>query len=152
MGELQILVGLPASGKSTYAAEKSDDYLILSSDGIRKELYGSEEIQGDGREVFRILYSRARRALKAGSNVILDATHLTRRGREVAIVSGKECGAYITCVCFETPLDECKRRNGLRDRVVPEYVYDRMVKKYEKPTFDEGFDSMIFFRSTQRKK
>ncbi len=145
MAELQILVGFPASGKSTYAAEKSDDYLILSSDGIRKELYGSEEIQGNGKEVFHILYSKARLALKAGKNVILDATHLTRKGRKVAINIGKQCGAYITCVCFETPLNECKRRNGLRDRVVPGYVYDRMVKNYEKPAFEEGFNCMFFF-------
>ena len=47
MTTLYMMVGLPASGKSTYAkllAEEVDG-IIVSSDAIRKEWYGDENIQ-----------------------------------------------------------------------------------------------------------
>lgn len=43
MNELIMLVGLPASGKSTWAKEYSEthpDYIVHSSDKLREEMYG----------------------------------------------------------------------------------------------------------------
>ena len=71
--KLIILVGIPGSGKTTYA----NNYMVLnsntihlSSDAIRKELYGDENIQGDPAEVFSLMQKRAVEALNDGYNVI----------------------------------------------------------------------------------
>ena len=48
--KLEILIGLPGSGKSTYCKEKRElnsNSVYLSSDKIREELYGNESIQGN---------------------------------------------------------------------------------------------------------
>ena len=47
---LVLLVGPPGCGKSTYAKkyiETNSNTIHLTSDGIRKELWGDEAIQGD---------------------------------------------------------------------------------------------------------
>ena len=36
-----------------------------------------------------------------------------------------------------------KRRNLKRDRVVPDFVYDKMMKRYEQPQLSEGFVMLI---------
>lgn len=44
MNKLYVMVGLPASGKSTIAAEyvEQHDAVLVSSDAIRAEIYGDE--------------------------------------------------------------------------------------------------------------
>ena len=75
MTKLFLMIGLPASGKSTLAEQiaKSEDAEIVSSDNIRKELYGDENIQGDNNKVFRILQERIINGLKNNKNMIYDA-------------------------------------------------------------------------------
>jgi predicted kinase len=46
----QFLIGLPGSGKSTFACKLQEmipNAVIVSSDTARKKLYGDESIQGD---------------------------------------------------------------------------------------------------------
>lgn len=52
-----MLVGLPASGKSTYAKKlsKKENAIILSSDELRKELFGNINNQNHNAEVFKEL-------------------------------------------------------------------------------------------------
>ena len=62
---LTLMVGLPASGKSTYARilGNSDNTTVLSSDILRKELLGSEADQSNNDLIFKTLYERARELL-----------------------------------------------------------------------------------------
>ena len=57
---LIVMCGLPASGKSTYAnwLAESGVFCAVCPDSIRGELYGDENIQGDGKQVFTIAYAR----------------------------------------------------------------------------------------------
>ena len=54
MSKLFVMVGLPASGKSYEAKEiaKMELAYVVSSDAIRAELWGSEEVQGDNSFIF----------------------------------------------------------------------------------------------------
>ena len=74
-----IMVGLPASGKSYKATELSVQYNaeILSSDAIRKELFGDERSQENNELVFKTLYERANKFLLDGVGVIIDSTNTT---------------------------------------------------------------------------
>ena len=61
MNKLTLLIGIPGSGKTTYANKnKKENEIILSSDTIRQELFGNESSQQDNELVFNTLYSKER--------------------------------------------------------------------------------------------
>ena len=69
---LILLCGIPGSGKTTWAKNyisKNPDFVHLSSDAIRAELYGDENIQGNPVEVFTLMQKKAVESLNAGYNV-----------------------------------------------------------------------------------
>jgi predicted kinase len=75
MSKLIVLMGLPGSGKSTYA-NQFDHSVVLSSDAIRKELFNDVQYQGKNELVFDTLYRRAKEYLERGYDVVIDSTHL----------------------------------------------------------------------------
>jgi predicted kinase len=150
MVEFVMLVGLPGSGKSTYAKNNYPDYHIFSSDAIRGELFGDEGIQGDNVKVFRILHDRIISSLSKGVSCVYDATNLSYKNRvdflnRVTSVE-KKCHITIkkTCMVIVRSIDGCKKMNAKRDRVVPEFVIDRMVRNFWCPGFFEGWDVISF--------
>lgn len=68
---LIVMVGLSASGKSSYAKELEKENptntIVISSDAIREEICGSVEDQSKNGEVFRIFHERIRRNLENGA-------------------------------------------------------------------------------------
>lgn len=133
-----MLVGLPGCGKSTYA-NTLNDFTVLSSDTIRKEIYGSEDVQSNPKRVFDILYQRMELLLKNGQNVVLDATNIKKCDRKQALAMAKKYNQPIEALVFDLPLSTCLYRNNQRERVAPFEVYERMTKQFEMPTLDEGF-------------
>ena len=80
-----VMVGLPASGKSFRGKEliENREYdVLISSDAIRKELFGSEQDQSNNDLVFKTYYNRFKDALKNKQNIILDATNCTYKTRK----------------------------------------------------------------------
>lgn len=142
-----VLVGFPASGKSTWAKayNYSNGDVILSSDAIRGEIFGSEEEQGNPKLVFDTLKERLIENLKKGNDVVIDATSINRWERADYISIAREYNAIPLAIIFDTPIDECKRRNSIRERKVPDFVYDKMAEKYEEPSTDEGFSAVILY-------
>ena len=59
MTKLFMIIGLPASGKSTVAMDfaKMNNANIHSSDKIREEWYGDESIQGDNVKIFEEIFN-----------------------------------------------------------------------------------------------
>ena len=144
--EMILLIGLPGSGKSTLAeryAKNRKYVVIVSSDKIREELYGDEATQGDNNKIFSLVRERAEAALKDCKDVIIDATNLTVKDRSAYFDIAKTYDALVTGILFDVPIKECKRRNSKRDRVVPDFVYDKMMKRYEPPQLSEGFTMLI---------
>lgn len=140
-----MMVGLPGSGKSTIAAHLAEKYFIdvYNADSIREELYGDASIQGKPAEVFGKLYMRARDDVSIGRPVILDNTNITKKVRKKAMNAFRNSDIRFVAVVMDTPIDECKARNAVRDRVVPEWVIDRMASQFQEPTLDEGFDNIV---------
>ena len=139
-----MMVGLPGSGKSTKAKELAvkNGALIVSSDTIRKKLYGDENIQGDSTEVFNTMFNETLSVLKRQS-VIYDATNLSIKNRRGILLKVQEL-ENITKIAYVMRTPECKRRNALRDRVVPDEVIDRMYNNFYIPLLGEGFDEVVF--------
>lgn len=140
-----MLVGLPGSGKSTYAKKLIDNNTVwLSSDKIREEIYGTEEEQKNPALVFSLMFDRTVENLNNNKNVIYDATNINRRLRKDLLdrLKRKVNNVFYECVLIYTKLEECKKRNSKRDRKVPEYIIDKMVKNFEVPVKGEGWDNI----------
>ena len=143
---LILLVGIPGSGKTTYAKKYMGDNTVhLSSDGIRKELYGDESIQGNPYEVFSLMQTRAIEALKDGKDVLYDATNITRKDRS-SIINICPKFVKIEAHIIWAPIAECVKRDAERDRTVGKEVIDRMLKKFQAPFFDEGIDEIVIVK------
>lgn len=141
---LILLVGIPGSGKTTYAESYIEDHpctIHLSSDKIRKELWGDEAIQGDNNEVFSLMQSRAIEALNNGQSVVYDATNITRKDRSY-IISICPKFAKIECHIIWAPIEICIKRDAERERTVGKAVIDKMLKKFQAPYYDEGIDEI----------
>lgn len=128
-----IMIAPPAAGKTTWVnkkvqeAENAGIICILSSDNIRKELYGSASVQGNKR-VWDILYARLAAAIRAKQNIIIDNTSCNAAARkEILEVFRKQQVPYLLeYIVLTTPLEVCLKRNSTRPRQVPEEVITRM--------------------------
>ena len=143
MNFFYMTVGCPASGKSTWAKQYKDGFIIVSSDAIRAALYGDESIQGNPVEVFELAKKNIVDALKQGKDVIFDATNMKYKNRmNIMREVNKFSSEYLIKVCeiFVEPIDVLLERNANRERHVPEHVIRRMMRQFEMPTCAEGFN------------
>ena len=147
--KLIILCGIPGSGKSTYAnkyIEQNSSGTHLSSDTIRKELYGDENIQGNPADVFSLMQKRAIEVLNNGCDVLYDATNITRKDR-AGIICVCPKFAKIECHIIWAPIETCIERDLNRERTVGKEVIDKMLKRFQAPYYDEGIDKIEIIRS-----
>lgn len=145
---LILLCGIPGSGKTTWAKNyisKNPDFVHLSSDAIRAELYGDENIQGNPVEVFTLMQKKAVESLNAGYNVVYDATSMTRKDR-AGIISMCPKFTHIQCNIIWAPIETCIERDTTRERTVGKEVIDRMLKRFQMPYYDEGIDEINIIR------
>lgn len=149
-----MLVGLPASGKSTYAKEKAEKEraVVCSSDAIRKELYGDENVQGDGNEVFNILHERVKELLSQGWDVIYDATNVKSKRRRAFLREIEKYDCIKECIIMATPYEVCLERNLKRDRFVPEEVIKKMYMAWNTPYYFEGWDTIIIHYNSKHNR
>jgi len=147
---LYIAVGLPGSGKSTYAKNfiKDKDIEYLSSDSLRAVYGKSEEDQTVTPLVFGHIKRKVDEFLKDGKNVLVDATSVNRRERTDYITTAKKYGAKVVVLVFKMDrqglIDRNKKRGEQGGRVVPDFVIDKMLAKYEEPSTSEGIDEIIY--------
>jgi len=148
--ELIMLVGIPTSGKSTFSNNpKYKDYIRVSSDDILQEV--AKERQQSYNTVFKgnirfaqiAMMKVLRKAIEDGKSIIWDQTNLTKKQR-------REKLKYIpdtykkTAVYFVVSLETALKRNTQRPgKVIPPEILERMIKEYELPTNEEGFDEII---------
>ena len=150
MNTLYITVGLPGSGKSTYVKNfiKNKDIEYLSSDSLRAVYGKSEEDQTVTPLVFGHIKRKVDEFLKDGKNVLVDATSVNRKERSDYINTAKKYGVKVVAIVFKMDrqglIDRNKKRGEEGGRVVPDWVIDKMLAKFEEPSYDEGIDVMIY--------
>ena len=148
---LFVMVGLPASGKSTYAKNLALKYnaKIFSSDKLREELLNDVNNQDHNADIFTELHRRIKNHLSSGGNAIMDATNISSKKRRAFLSELKNIPCTKECHIIATPYEECLRRNKSRDRVVPEDVIKRMYLNWNTPYWFEGWDDIIIYDDTE---
>ena len=126
MSVFYMTIGLPGAGKTTWAKEQGIDW--HSSDAIREE-FNTE----DNSEVFAEMRRRALESLGNGKDCIYDATNMSKKDRSEILKIVRKSHAKRVAVLFLVPVDECKSRNSRRDKPVPDYVFDKMLRAFDIP-------------------
>jgi predicted kinase len=159
MPKCTILVGVPASGKSTWCRTKFGDYTapVASTDRIIEEVasdYGMTYNEGFKELIQfaeKVMWRQITAYLMRGSDFIIDRTNLTEKSRAKFIQKLKLHRYEIECVVFPEvgsealSKEEWKRRlNSRAGKTIPQEILDVMVNSYEIPLKSEGFDNIIF--------
>ena len=128
-----------------YKAE-NDEY--ISSDEIRKELYGDESDQTNPSIVFEIMYKRTCKALSENKSVWYDATNIKSKYRTHLLnnLKHKFSDVHYKCYVMCTPFKILLIRQQNRDRFVPATVIDKMIRQFEVPMYYEGWDEIELVR------
>lgn len=150
MNRFIMYVGLPGSGKTQRALKDKAIYsnadfnvVYLSSDNIRKEFYGSAEVQAAPYKIFEIMLHRTLKALSQEDTIVLyDATNLSSKRRINLLKQLRQSYPDLECtvnVVLAT-LENCVYRNFKRERKVPFSVIMKMLKQFQCPHNFEGWD------------
>ena len=130
-----ILIGLPASGKSTFYRERfAATHDLVSKDALR-----------NNRQPQRRQEQLIAGALAAGRSLVVDNTNPRVADRASIIAIARRFGADVAGYFFPTEAPVALRRNRSRqgrDRV-PDVAIFVTKKRLEPPTYAEGFDHLF---------
>lgn len=132
MAKLTIMVGLPASGKSTRAKEllAQGNAVRINKDLLRTMLH-FDKFNGLNESATRdAARTLAKTFLASGKSVIIDDTNLNPRTVQSWVDLAKEMGAKIEYCRMDTSVEECKNRDFLREKSVGDHVICKMALQY----------------------
>lgn len=119
MTQLVITRGYPASGKSTWAKQQAQqaDWARVCRDDLRQMLFGLDGGQLTHDQEHRVSIAEQAQVealLKAGVNVVVDATHLRLRFARGWADLAVKLGAEFSVQDFPTEAEECIHRDAER--------------------------------------
>ena len=132
--ECVILIGLPASGKSTFFRQR----FAATHDHVSKDLLRNNR-RPQRRQEHLIAES-----LASGRSVVVDNTNPSVAVRAPLIAVARQHGAEISGYFFATEAADALRRNRARQgrERVPDVAIFTVRKRLELPTLSEGFDRL----------
>lgn len=145
-----LTIGIPASGKDTWAFEQwMDDptIWITNRDDLRAmhhtqshSIHQYKYTKAKERDVTDRQLDGAKAALERGNSVIVSDTNLNPKTRTVWARLANEMGVPLHYKVMDTPLATCIKRNAKRAEYVPESVLIRMeqaMRKYQGKYFHD---------------
>ena len=130
-----ILIGLPASGKTTFYRERfAETHSHVSKDLLRNNQ------RSDRRQEELIAESLAK-----GRSVVVDNTNATVEVRAPLMALARSHGATVVGYYFGTEAVDALRRNRTRQgrERVPDVAIFAIRKRLEPPSLGEGFDRLF---------
>ncbi|MEV5883834.1 ATP-binding protein [Streptomyces sp. NPDC052020] len=137
--EVAVLVGLQASGKSTFCEQRlRERYALVSKDRFPR---GARDKQA---RQMRLVEA----ALADGRSVAVDNTNPSPAEWGPLVAAGHTYGAAVVAYWFPPDLAGSLRRNAARtgrDRV-PDVGVRATLKRLRRPTREDGFDAVLTVR------
>jgi predicted kinase len=136
--ELVLLIGLQASGKSTFYRERlAATHLHLSKDLLAKNKNTHARQQ-------KLLEE----ALSQYKSVAVDNTNPSQEVRAELLLVAKRFRAKCIGYYFESRVSDCLARNSQRAGAfrVPDVALFSTIKRLALPRYEEGFDSLFYVR------
>jgi len=151
MATLHLMVGLPCSGKTTYANKLAinENALLLTTDVWHIKLFGHDEDDLDlhnkrHTRIERIIWDVAKRVLDIGGSVILDFGFWDRKERDDFRNRAKNMGVTFKLHYMDVPYFELYRRLEERNKnpqegvfIIPKSYMDMFIPAFEIPGDDE---------------
>jgi predicted kinase len=136
--EMIILIGLQASGKSTfYRTQFAATHEHVSKDLLRE----SKNKNQQQAEVIELAFQEQR-------SVVVDNTNVTLQDRLALIDLGRRYGATIIGYYFHPDVPNSRKRNMQRTgkALVPDKAISITAHKFTPPSYEEGFDRLYYVR------
>jgi predicted kinase len=160
MATLLVPVGLPGSGKSSWAhamAWENPDIEVVSASQIRHELFGSlseahnkngQLIKDKHRKVFEIFHNEIDSLLLEDKTVIADAGNVKFFTREKLIEIALSRRARVEAIIFAADLTVQEvNKNRPKDDLIPLKTIETMISHFKESCHnikDEGFHLVHF--------
>lgn len=133
-----MTIGLPASGKSTWAREQvaksGGNIKRVNKDDLRDMIDAGKWGRNNEKHILETRDAIVRHYLNSGNVVIVDDTNLAPQHGEALRAIAKEFGASFEIKSFlDVPLKECIERDIKRSVSVGERVIKQMYDNYLKP-------------------
>lgn len=155
-----IMVGLPASGKSTRVQQMRNidsDVFVYSTDNYIEECaklngWSYDEAFGEFIEpATKHMNEMLDVVIKQRQDIIWDQTNLSVKKRSKIVKRMQQAGYNVFCECVLPPekVDDITewnhRLHNRAGKTIPENIITNMVKTYSIPTLDEGYDEISFY-------
>lgn len=154
-----VMVGLPASGKSTRVnnmTRMDSGAFVYSTDNILERI--AEQLGKTYNEVFEKHIKSAQQeadiwlaeAIKNKQDIIWDQTNLGFKKRRKIISNVKKHGYNVVCECFVPPEGDSmqillQRLKNRTEKQISLKVIENMQDSYIKPEISEGFSRITFY-------
>jgi len=139
--KLIAMVGVPGSGKSTWAknyCKKHPSVIRVATDEIRSDIFGHQYHEPAEIFVWAVAESMGRLLLSNGHSILVDATNITKTLQLKWIRMASNHGAEVSFVIIDTPLKTCLVNNRKRpkNQQVPHMAIEAFYMEFEKSVPD----------------
>ena len=131
-----ILIGIQASGKTTFCQKYFNDLDIINLDIIKTRKKEDKAIN---------------EIINSGKNFVIDNTNPTIEERKKYIDIAHKNGYKKVGIYFRSSVEECLKRNSERKNNVPLKGILATAKKLEQPSYTEHFDELYYVKIEDNK-
>lgn len=131
MAIMAIMIGIQASGKSSFCKSNLQEYTRINLD----------ELNTRNKERIAIMET-----IQSGVDIVIDNTNPTKGDREKYISIARSHGYDVVGYFIQSKLQDCIDRNEQREgkASVPRKAIACTSNKLEIPDYSEGFDKLYF--------
>lgn len=145
---IHMMVGLPGSGKTTYARRLQFEtgMPIASRDAIRTYVFGVEFQKDLEPYVDDIFWATLRSLAFWDKDFIVDCTNLTKAGRADIISLRRPVTAHVfNC----RDIEQCWERKHAAGAEMPKEAFDRLLLSFDPVQESEGFFKVVSHNSRE---
>ena len=150
---LVLLIGVAASGKSTFAARHFLPTQVLSSDALRAMITDDPHAQGATDDAFDLLHRLLTMRLRRGRRTVVDATNVEGWARAELLAVARRHRRPTVAIVLDLPLEVAMERNLRRPEPRPPNAALRRQRRWLQDTLrelpDEGLRAIHHLRSPE---